>query len=281
MRRISHTDPELKPFEEAISGYTGMTRALGMSYWLYIEGTKPIGLLSVGNEPVQLLAPIGTPVARIQIIDFTHSKRVIDAFLSDAHTHTMKHKVELVSATFPSKYEKLTSKLEALGFQETSDSYRMVCPLNQPFNPSGDLILERVKREELDNFIKSILECMSGSPDTMLNTIMNNIQDMPDQFLDIWYNMEHLYWAYKDGQVVGILDLNMRDKYINNIGVAPKQRGKGYGRQIMLFGLRTLMKEGGKHAGLRVHKDNKAAISLYESLGFKTTEQNQTFIWRK
>jgi ribosomal protein S18 acetylase RimI-like enzyme len=281
MRLISHTDPAIKPFEEVIAGYTSMARALGLSYWLYIKGDKPIGLLSVGKEPVQLFAPISTPVARIQIIDFTHPAKVMDGFLTEVHAHANKHKVELVSTTFPSKYEELISTLEALGFQQVSDSYRMVCPLNQPFRFSGELVIERVKRDELAGFITTLLECMSGSPDAMLNIIMKNVQDMPDQFLDIWYNMEHLYWVYKDGQVVGVLDLNLGNKYINNIGVAPTSRGKGFGRQIMLFALKTLMQEGGKHAGLRVHKDNTGAIKLYESLGFTITEQNRTFLWRR
>ncbi len=281
MRVISHEDPELKSFEEAIKGYTEAARILGMSYWLYVKGSKPIGILSVGREPVQLLAPIGTPVAKIQIVSFQHPAKVLDTFLSEAHAHALTNQVELVFATFPSKYEKQTRKLKELGFQQVSDNYRMVCPLNQPFTPSSELNFERVKREELNTFIQSIKECMSGSPDTMLDIVMGNIQKMPDNFLDLWYNMEQLYWAHKDGKAVGILDLNVSDHVIGNIGVAPKHRGKGYGRQIMLFGLQTLMKEGGRHAGLRVHKDNTVAIKLYESLGFTITEQSQTFIWRQ
>lgn len=281
MRVISHEDSELKPFEEAISDYTGLAKALGMSYWLFVKDEKPIGLLYTGTEPVQLLAPIGTPVARIQIIDFKQPAEVLENYISEAYSLAMKNNVDLVFTTFPSKHENLTSKLEELGFEEVANSYRMVCPLNKAFEPKEEPVCERVKREELGDFLEHVIECLSGSPDSMLDIVMDNIRGMPDKFLDLWYNMQQLYWVDKNGEVIGILDLSVRNKFISNIGVSPKHRRKGYGRQIMLFALQTLMQEGGKHAGLRVHKDNKAAISLYESLGFKITEQNQTFIWRK
>ncbi len=281
MRIISHEDSELKPFEETISGFTGLAKALGMSYWLFVEDKQPVGLLYTGKEPVQLLAPLGTPVARIQLYTLKLPAAVLENFLSEAHNLAMKNDVDLVSATFPSKHENLATRLEEMGFEEVANSYRMVCPLTKSFEPTAELVFERVKRGELGEYLTHFIECLSGSPDTMVEIIMNNIRGMPDKFLDIWYNMQHLYWAYKDGKAIGILDLSLQNKFISNIGVAPKHRGKGYGRQIMLFALQTLTKEGGEQAGLRVHKDNKVAISLYESLGFKIAEQNQTFIWRK
>ena len=71
-----------------------------------------------------------------------------------------------------------------------------------------------------------------------------------------------------------------RARAVSNIGVAPRHRGKGIGRQIMLFALWMLKEEGLEKVGLRVHVDNKPAIHLYETLGFGVKEQNSVLIWR-
>ena len=73
----------------------------------------------------------------------------------------------------------------------------------------------------------------------------------------------------------------LRARAVSNIGVAPRHRGKGIGRQIMLFALRTMKEEGLEEAGLRVHVDNKPAIHLYKTLGFGVKERNSALIWRK
>jgi len=36
---------------------------MNMPYWVFAEDTRPIGIIALGKEPVQLLAPIGTPLA--------------------------------------------------------------------------------------------------------------------------------------------------------------------------------------------------------------------------
>jgi ribosomal protein S18 acetylase RimI-like enzyme len=120
---------------------------------------------------------------------------------------------------------------------------------------------------------------MSGSPDVLASMILDNIRDMPDEFLDMWYGREHFYLAYKGESAVGVLDLRVKDGRISNIGVAPEQRGKGYGRKIMLFGLGVLKDEGCEKAHLTVHVDNVVAVRLYETLGFSVTDRIKRLIW--
>jgi ribosomal protein S18 acetylase RimI-like enzyme len=74
--------------------------------------------------------------------------------------------------------------------------------------------------------------------------------------------------------MIGILNINLNtENNINNIGVAPEHRKKGYGREIMKFAFEKLKEQEIENAGLRVHVKNIPAKKLYDSLGFKTVEQ--------
>ena len=55
---------------------------------------------------------------------------------------------------------------------------------------------------------------------------------------------------------------------IHMLGVDPDYRGKGLGKQVLLAGLSLLKSRGLGHVDLTVDSENKAALALYESLGF-------------
>lgn len=75
-----------------------------------------------------------------------------------------------------------------------------------------------------------------------------------------------------DGRVVaqGMIEYETaKFGMISGIFVDPKYRGRGYGRAITKH-LTASLVEKGKIAALIVFKDNKNAIGLYESLGYKS-----------
>jgi len=271
----------LEPFKEAISDYTEGFRMMGMPYWVFVEGSDPVGVVAVGKEPFQLLAPVGTPLSVIRVLDYEQQEETLREFTSKAMAISKENEVDYVSTSVPSKYDEVIGQFQELGFRVLSDSYRMICPLDGPLEPSGVLRFERVPRDQVRRFVELTKEFMSGSPDLVMNMILKNLLDIPEQFLDLWYNLEQLYFAHHEGEPVGILDLNPGEGMINNVGVAPPHRGKGYGRQIMLFGMKTLKQGGLERARLRVHVDNERAIHLYETLGFKVTDRRSTLIWQK
>ena len=279
-RILTQEDPELEPYKEAISKYTDVYEMLGMPYWVFVDDS-PFGLVAVGKEPVQLFAPLGTPLSMIRILDFEHPTETLKNFSQKALAISEENEVEYASISIPSKYEEVIDLFKVLGFQVLADTQWMVRQLDGAFEPSGALSFEKVQRGEAGRFLELTREFMSGSPDSVLNIVLENLLDVPEEFRGLWYDRERLYYAREDGETVGILDLNLNEGAISNIGVAPRHRGKGYGRQIMLFALRTLKEEGLEKAGLRVHVDNKPAIHLYENLGFGVKEQNSTLIWRK
>lgn len=281
MRIYSHDDPELEPFREAASNHTRQFEMMGMPYWVFVEGSEPIGVVSYGEEPLQLLAPPGTRFSLIRMVDLEKPVDVLGEFASRALALSKKKNIEYAVTSFPAGCEELAGRFMELGFEELANTYRMVCRLDGAYEPSGGLRFERVERGETTRFIEITREYMSGSRDVVMNLMLEHLLEVPEEFLDLWYGMETFYYVHDDGEIVAILDINTEEGMISNIGVAPQHRGKGIGRQVMLFGLRALKGEGCERARLRVHVDNAPAIHLYETLGFSVEEQFLHLIWRR
>ncbi|MFD3404347.1 GNAT family N-acetyltransferase [Kribbella sp. NPDC058693] len=88
---------------------------------------------------------------------------------------------------------------------------------------------------------------------------------------------EHqLIWtAFSGDEPVGSLWISTRARvpFIYGIEVDSNQRGKGYGRAIMLAGEEECRRLGHKQLDLNVFGDNKTAIGLYDSLGYAVISQ--------
>ncbi|MFP3951132.1 MAG: GNAT family N-acetyltransferase [Candidatus Bathyarchaeia archaeon] len=277
---LSHDDQALDAFKELLSRYTKGYEMRGMPYWVYLDESGPVGLVAVGMEPLQLFAPVGTRLSVIRILDYEDKETVRD-LAEKALKISKKNAVDYASTNIPSRYSDVISYFIDLGFVLLSETYRMASPLDEMHELSSDLRFERLAREDIPEFLELMKRFMSGSPDNVLNMVLENLLNISDDFLDVWYKMESLYIAYQEEEPVGILDVNNKEGIIGNIGVSPSFRGKGYGKQIMLFGMKNLQEGGNKQARLRVHIDNEPAISLYEGLGFNITDQLSTLIWEK
>jgi ribosomal protein S18 acetylase RimI-like enzyme len=280
MKVYSHTDPDAKPVLKKISKYTQQADALQMPYWVFVQDSTPIGLVAVGKEPVQLIAAPGTPMAIIQLIDTNQPKQTIEHVAQEGLRLATRKNIEYAVSVFPSDEDEAISQFKKIGFQDFDDSYKMICQLDKSFKPSDELRFRRVQREEMRQFIDIAGKFLSGSPDITLRRALEHFPELPDEFLDFYYPQEKFYFADKDQQTIGVLDFNPHKGLISNVGVDLQQRGKGYGRQIMLFALQQLKNSGCREAYLRVHVENKPAIHLYESLGFEKTERYKTLMWK-
>jgi ribosomal protein S18 acetylase RimI-like enzyme len=90
----------------------------------------------------------------------------------------------------------------------------------------------------------------------------------------------HLLVAEAQGEPVGVLWLNIPTEgtgvnaFVYDVEVRPEQRGKGYGRAMMVGAERYSLGHGAATIKLHVFGDNTVARSLYESLGYVTTNVN-------
>ena len=280
LRVLAHDDPGMDPLREKLKRHVQQAEMLGMPYWAFAIGSDPVGVVSVGTEPVMLLAPVGTKLSLIRVVDYGKPLEVLEEFASGAMAITRENDAEYSHVSFPAALEGVEDVFKKEGFQELADKYRMACDLGS-YEPSGSLRLERVERGELERFIELVIECMDGSPDVMLTMILKNLKGMPENLLDLWFSLEKFFVVYDGEEPVGILDLNVKEGGVNNVGVATAHRGRGYGREIMLHGLKTLAEEGIERASLGVHVDNKVVIGLYESLGFSAEDRIKHLIWWK
>ncbi|MFK3676687.1 GNAT family N-acetyltransferase [Microbacterium sp. NPDC090218] len=91
---------------------------------------------------------------------------------------------------------------------------------------------------------------------------------------------QELFTASVDGVEVGILWFGMRRRdgrphaFILDIEVAPDQRRKGYGRELMHAAEREARRLGADSIGLHVFGFNAGAVDLYEQLGYRRTEES-------
>jgi GNAT superfamily N-acetyltransferase len=87
---------------------------------------------------------------------------------------------------------------------------------------------------------------------------------------------DQLIWiALVDDVPVGSLWISTQARvpFIYGIEVDAAQRGKGYGRAIMVAGEEECRRRGHTQLDLNVFGDNRAAIALYDSLGYAVTSQ--------
>ncbi|MEV8551421.1 mycothiol synthase [Streptomyces glaucescens] len=101
-------------------------------------------------------------------------------------------------------------------------------------------------------------------------------RDLDDRKAEPWFDPAGFFLAERDGELVGFhwtkthAEERLGEVYV--VGVAPGAQGGGLGKALTLIGLRHLAGRGLPTAMLYVDADNKAAVAVYEGLGFSTYE---------
>jgi ribosomal protein S18 acetylase RimI-like enzyme len=273
------TDPHIERYSNEISAYTGLARNMKFPYWVWVNDEKPIGLVIVGKEPIRMFAPAGTKMAVVEMIDVKQTRVNLDRFVEEVKQLAARHDTEYVTAVLPFEETSALESFKKYDFKILADSYQMVCQLDREFSDFTDLRFLQAKREEARKWAKQAAQFLKGSPDTVLELGLRNILGLPEEFIDLVFKSETFFFVNKDHEALGVLETNKERGTIGNIGVKPSERNKGYGRQIVTFGLRQLKASNVKEARLRVHAANDNAIHLYKSIGFQVKQRNLTLLW--
>jgi mycothiol synthase len=82
-----------------------------------------------------------------------------------------------------------------------------------------------------------------------------------------------IYFAEKDNQIIGKVHLQMINGLggIYGLGILPENRGKGFGRAILLKAIEKLKDAKATEIMLQVAAENETALRLYKSSGFQET----------
>ena len=281
LRSIAHDDPEIEEVKDQISRYTKMVEPYGFTYQVYLNESDLVGIAFIGQEPMQLFKPIGTPLIRFLILDYDQPVEMLHAFADEVLNLAKAREVEFAYLNIPAGHDAVTTHLAQIGFRELANRIEMTRPLDEIFEVSDTLKYERVLREDLRRFGECMKEFMSGSQDAVLDMVLGNLLNFPEPLLDQWYQSIQAYFVYRGDEVIGVLDLSPPTGHINNIGVVPSHRGKGFGTEMLRFCLKLFKEAGAEKASLGVNATNTPAIHVYEKLGFSVDEHILTYIWWK
>ncbi|MFE7231959.1 mycothiol synthase [Streptomyces sp. NPDC002405] len=101
-------------------------------------------------------------------------------------------------------------------------------------------------------------------------------RDLDDREAQPWFDPQGFFLAEREGRLIGFhwtkVHRAERLGEVYVLGVRPGAQGGGLGKALTLIGLRHLAAQGLPTAMLYVDADNKAAVSVYERLGFTTYE---------
>ncbi|MHA2425967.1 MAG: GNAT family N-acetyltransferase [Candidatus Thorarchaeota archaeon] len=281
MKAYTKEDAEFQDYKDAIKDHVGGYDGRGVPYWVCVKNQNVVGIVVVGEEPLKVIEPLGTIVSVVLIVDYKVSEETMDEFASEALRIAKEQNAAYSFIDLSSDDVSIIESFSKIGYSEAAHSLRMTCPLTEDY-PENDIIkFKKIAREDVNDFLEKMKVFMSGSPDVILNTILGNLREFPAQFLDQWYATENLYYIFAGEDLVGLMDMSPQYLNIANIGVSPEHRRKGYGRLIMQESLRLLKEQGVEEGRLRVHADNTAAISLYESFGFTKSDSKRALIWRQ
>ncbi|GHB35606.1 mycothiol acetyltransferase [Streptomyces viridiviolaceus] len=101
-------------------------------------------------------------------------------------------------------------------------------------------------------------------------------RDLDDRKAEPWFDPAGFFLAEREGELIGFhwtkvhTAEQLGEVYV--LGIRPDAQGGGLGKALTTIGLRHLAEQGLPTAMLYVDADNKAAVSVYERLGFLTHE---------
>lgn len=277
----SQNDSDAKPLLLQVSKHTEMAKLMKLPFWIFAEGSSPIGIVTIGKEPLQLLAPIGTLVAVIDLIQKNLRSSVLKGFASESLKLALEKGAEHATIELASEEKDAVDSFLEVSFEVLTDTFIMTLQLDQEFDSPEGLQFTMAQKEEMPKWIELAKKFLSGSADIVMERMLKQLSNLPENLLEMYYPLEKFYFANRNRHEIGILNFSPKAGRISNVGVDPSMRGQGYGRRIMLFGLRQLNSAGCKQAKLRVHVDNKPALNLYKSLGFEVAERRKFLIWEE
>lgn len=144
------------------------------------------------------------------------------------------------------------------------DMILMQKKLNGNYRFSRKVYFEKITARQTDEYTSLHNEIFTGVSNASFSR-KNEISDLVNKA-----DYEVMF-AYSKGRLVGICEfqLNQKTALIDTIGVVPKYRGKGYSKTMLDNLYYIFAAEGIEKAELVVCTDNKPALKLYKSSGFK------------
>lgn len=274
IRLISSQDADVEDFADQFLGLRTVYDQAKFPYSVLVDKQTVLGLVVAAREPRELVQPAGSPFAQIHI--FRHSSPAVQRLLDESKRLAGSHKAAFVCCVIDDKNPETAALLEKAGFALFDDSFKMGCPLEAVTQPTTDLTFTRTTPQDAPLILKHLVPVMEGSADHLMQASVKNIGKLPPALLNSIVGQMEVMFVRRKSAIVGILSLT--GPAISMVGVVPSERGKGYGRTITQWAVWHLAQEGHPRAWLRVSVENKPAIRIYESLGFRIAERMKYYL---
>ncbi|WP_128379834.1 mycothiol synthase [Streptomyces cavernae] len=159
-------------------------------------------------------------------------------------------------------------------FRELRQMRRSLADLElpEPTLPEGVTVRTFVPGEDDAAWLEVNAEAFAHHPEQGSLTQ----RDLDDRKAQPWFDPAGFFLAEREGRLIGFhwtkvhAEEQLGEVYV--LGVRPGEQGGGLGRSLTTIGLRHLAAQGLPTAMLYVDADNKAAVAVYERLGFVTFE---------
>ncbi|WP_199551612.1 mycothiol synthase [Streptomyces sp. N35] len=159
-------------------------------------------------------------------------------------------------------------------FRELRQMRRPLDPsaFTEPVLPPGVTVRAFVPGQDDEAWLRVNAEAFAHHPEQGSLTQ----RDLDDRKAEPWFDPAGFFLAFRGEDLIGFhwtkVHAQERIGEVYVVGVRPGAQGGGLGKAPTAVGLRPLADAGLPPAMLYVDADNKAAVSVYERLGFSTYE---------
>ncbi|MER8067846.1 GNAT family N-acetyltransferase [Streptomyces sp. NPDC094034] len=190
-----------------------------------------------------------------------------------------------VLASVPPDATPALRMLESLGYVERSRNMDKAVPSRAPDLPAdvearamNDAEFAVWEAGTLDAYARNWMARGVTPEQARAKAEASHRENLPERLATPGVSISVLVHA---GTVVGHVWVGPREvrpgewgSWVYDVAVSEDQRGKGYGRALMLLAERAALETGDSLLGLHVFANNTPAIRLYESLHYATTNLN-------
>ncbi|MHA2405169.1 MAG: GNAT family N-acetyltransferase [Candidatus Hermodarchaeia archaeon] len=274
IRIIASTETEMATYSDQFLGLKTIFEQAEFPYWILVKDQTVLGLIVAAKEPRELLQPASSTF--IQIYLFRHEPDAVARLLSEAEIIATNQQATYLSCIISADKQDTIQSLEKANFSVYDETLKMGVPLQDVAPPQTALTFTRTSPDETNLVLNNLETMMSNTPDRLLHTVVYNIRQLPPDKLESTLSQMEVILVKDQANTVGVISLE--GPTIGMLGVHPNLRGQGYGRQMTQWAKSHLAEQGHFRAWLRVSVANEPAKHIFETEGFKASEQMKHYI---
>ena len=274
IRLIASTEPEMATYSDQFLGLKTIFEQAEFPYWVLIQEQTVLGLIVAAKEPRELIQPASTTF--IQVYIFRHEPDAVAHLLSEAEIIATNQQAAYLSCIISADKQDTIQSLENANFSVYDETLKMGIPLQDVTPPQTALTFTRTSPDETALVLDNLETMMSNTPDRLLHTVVYNIRQLPPDKLESTLSQMEVILVKDQANTVGVISLE--GPTIGMLGVHPTLRGQGYGRMMTQWAKSHLAEQGHFRAWLCVSVANDPAKHIFETEGFKVSEQKKHYI---